>query len=370
MLQLFFWLSTVEGKSPRTVRAARVRNIQKERNIVSTSQPPVPQSVGFLLLDGFTFISLASAIEPLRMANQLSGRELYRWFTLGQDAKPVRASAGLQITPDTSMQETPPLSTVIVCGGMHIQDSVSHEHVLWLQSQARLGRKLGAICTGSWALGKAGLLEGHRCSVHWQCLELMREAFPVADITPHLFSIDRNHLTSSGGTAPMDMMLHIIRSEHGRELAAAISDMFMYERMRDDQDQQRIPLRHTLGANQPKLQAAILLMEAHLDAPLELKVLAYKVGISRRQLERLFQKYLDISPLRYYLKLRLVRAQQLLKHSPLSILKIGTLCGFGSADQFTRSYRGYFGVTPRHERTSSNTHGTTPVHSQAATAST
>lgn len=335
-----------------------------------TSPPPAPHSVGFLLLDGFTFISLASAIEPLRMANQLSGKELYRWCTLGKDAKPVCASAGLQITPDTSMQETPALSTVIVCGGMDIQDSVSHKHVLWLQSQARQGRKLGAVCTGTWALGKAGLLEGHRCSVHWQCLELMREAFPVADITPHLFSIDRNHLTSSGGTAPMDMMLHIIRSEHGRELAAAISDMFMYERMRDDQDEQRIPLRHTLGANQPKLQAAILLMEENLDAPLDLKVLAFKVGISRRQLERLFHRYLDTSPSRYYLKLRLVRAQQLLKQSSSPVLKIGELCGFGSAAHFTRSYRGYFGVTPRDERLSSNTHGTTSTRSQAATAST
>lgn len=317
---------------------------------MSTSQPPAPRSVGFLLLDDFTFISLASAIEPLRMANQLSGKELYRWFTLGKDAKPVRASAGLQITPDANMAEAPALSTVIVCGGMEVQNNVSPGQVLWLQHQAHLGRTLGAICTGSWALGMAGLLGGHRCSVHWQCLAPMREAFPGAQITPHLFSIDRSHLSSSGGTAPMDMMLHLIRSEHGRELAAAISDMFMYERMRDDQDQQRIPLRHTLGENQPKLQAAILLMEAHLDAPLALKALAFKVGISRRQLERLFHKYLDISPSRYYLKLRLIRAQQLLKQTSSPVLKIGALCGFGSAAHFTKSYRGYFGVTPRDER--------------------
>jgi len=323
---------------------------KEERNPVPTSQDPAPRSVGFLLLDDFTFISLASAIEPLRMANHLSGRELYRWCTLGKNAKPVRASAGLQITPDAKMDEAATLNTVIVCGGMSVEDSVSDEHVLWLQHQAYLGRRLGAICTGSWALGKAGLLEGHRCSVHWKCLAPMREAFPDADFTAHLFSIDRSHLTSSGGTAPMDMMLHLIRSEHGRELAAAISDMFMYERMRDDQDQQRIPLRHTLGENQPKLQAAVLLMEANLDTPLELKVLAFKAGISRRQLERLFHKYLDVSPSRYYLKLRLVRAQQLLKQTSSSVLKISALCGFGSAAHFAKSYRDYFGLTPRDER--------------------
>ncbi|QIB08919.1 GlxA family transcriptional regulator [Pseudomonas bijieensis] len=339
------------------MRAARVRNIQKERNTVSTSQPPAPRSVGFLLLDDFTFISLASAIEPLRMANQLSGRELYRWFTLGKNAKPVRASAGLYITPDAKMEQASALNTVIVCGGMNVQDCVSHEHMRWLQHQADLGLQLGAICTGSWALGKAGLLDRHKCSVHWQCLAQMREAFPGADITSHLFSAGTNHLTSAGGTAPMDMMLHLIRREHGRELAAAICDMFMYERMRDDQDHQRIPLKHTLGANQPRLQAAIVLMEANLDVPLELNALAFKVGISRRQLERLFHKYLDISPSRYYLKLRLVRAQQLLKQTSSPVLKIGALCGFGSSAHFTRSYRGYFGVTPRDERASSNTYG-------------
>lgn len=336
---------------------------------MSTSQCPAPRSVGFLLLENFTFISLASAIEPLRMANQLSGKELYRWMILGKGTQSVRASAGLQITPDADMEDAPALNTVIVCGGMEVHNSVSHEHVLWLQHQARLGRKLGAICTGSWALGKAGLLDGHRCSVHWQCLATMREAFPWADITAHLFSIDSSHLTSSGGTAPMDMMLHMIRSEHGRDLAAAISDMFMYERMRDAQDQQRIPLRHTLGANQPRLLAAIVRMEANLDAPLELNALAVEVGVSRRQLERLFHKYLEISPSRYYLQMRLLRAQQLLKLTSSPVLKIGALCGFGSAAQFTRSYRGYFGVTPRDERTSSNTHGTPqPTLSRTATA--
>ena len=321
----------------------------------SAPQGSAPRSVGFLLLDDFTLISLASAVEPLRMANQLSGKELYRWLTLSKGGNPVSASAGLKITPDAKMEEAFDLHTVIVCGGVNIQNRVSHEHVRWLQRQARLSRKLGAVCTGSWALGKAGLLDGDRCSVHWEYLAAMREAFPKSEVTTRLFSIDRNHLTSSGGTAPMDMMLHLIRCEHGRDLAAAISDMLMYERMRGDQDHQRVPLRHTLGANQPKLQAAIILMEANLDEPLEINELAFQVGVSRRQLERLFHRYLDCSPSRYYLKLRLVRARQLLKQTSMPILEIGALCGFVSIPHFARSYRGYFGIIPRDERASSNT---------------
>ena len=180
----------------------------------SGTQPQyrAPQSIGFLLLDNFTLISLASAVEPLRMANQLSGRELYRWTTLSVDGNQVWASDGLQITPDASMHKAPALDTVIVCGGVGIQRTVTREHVSWLQSQARQSRRLGAVCTGSWALACAGLLDGFDCSVHWECLASMQEAFPRVSMSTRLFTLDRNRFTSSGGTAPLDMMLHLINN--------------------------------------------------------------------------------------------------------------------------------------------------------------
>ncbi|WP_132780668.1 GlxA family transcriptional regulator [Pseudomonas aeruginosa] len=239
-----------------------------------------PQSIGFLLLDNFTLISLASAVEPLRMANQLSGRELYRWHTLSLDGRQVWASDGLQITR----------------------------------------------------------------------LAAMQEAFPRVAMSTRLFSIDRNRFTSSGGTAPMDMMLHLIGREHGRELSAAISEMFIYERIRNEQDHQRVPLKHMLGTNQPKLQEIVALMEANLEEPIDLDELAVYVNVSRRQLERLFQKYLHCSPSRYYLKLRLIRARQLLKQTSMSIIEVASVCGFVSTPHFSKCYREYFGIPPRDER--------------------
>ena len=318
-------------------------------------QNRAPQSIGFLLLDNFTLISLASAVEPLRMANQLSGRELYRWSTLSLNGGQVWASDGLQITPDCAVAAAPALDTVIVCGGVGIQRSVTREHPSWLQSQARQGRKLGAVCTGSWALACAGLLDGFDCSVHWECLAAMQEAFPRVVLSTRLFTLDRNRFTSSGGTAPLDMMLHLISREHGRELSAAISEMFVYERIRNEQDHQRVPLKHMLGTNQPKLQEIVALMEANLEEPIELDELATYVSVSRRQLERLFQKYLSCSPSRYYLKLRLIRARQLLKQSPMSIIEVAAVCGFVSTPHFSKCYREYFGIPPRDERTGSNT---------------
>jgi transcriptional regulator GlxA family with amidase domain len=315
-----------------------------------TSKAAPPQSIGFLLLDQFTLISLASAVEPLRMANQLTGQELYRWHTLSLAGEQVWASDGMPITPNSSIINAPMLDTVIVCGGIGIQSAVTREHVTWLRSQARRSKRIGGVCTGSWALAKAGLLDGFDCSVHWEFLAAMQEAFPRVNLSSSLFTLDRDRFTSSGGTAPMDMMLHLISRDHGHELSAAISEMFVYERIRNEQDHQRVPLKHMLGTHQPKLQEVVALMEANLEEPIDLDELANYVGLSRRQLERLFQKYLHSSPSRYYLKLRLIRARQLLKQTPISIVELSVVCGFVSTPHFSKCYRECFGIPPSDER--------------------
>ncbi|RKS17541.1 AraC family transcriptional regulator with amidase-like domain [Pseudomonas sp. WPR_5_2] len=311
------------------------------------------QCVGFLLLDQFTLISLASAVEPLRMANQLSGQELYRWHTFSPGGQPVWASDGVPITPDASWDKPGVADTVIVCGGVGIQSVVTREHITWLKALARQSRRLGGICTGSWALAKAGLLDGYECSVHWEFLAAMQEAFPRVSMSASLFTLDRNRFTSSGGTAPMDMMLHLIGRDHGRELSAAISEMFVYERIRNEQDHQRVPLKHVLGTHQPKLQEIVALMEANLEETIDLDNLAEYVDLSRRQLERLFQKYLNCTPSRYYLRLRLIRARQLLKQTSMSLIELATVCGFVSTPHFSKCYREHFGVPPSDERAGS-----------------
>jgi transcriptional regulator GlxA family with amidase domain len=186
--------------------------------------------------------------------------------------------------------------------------------------------------------------------VHWEFLAAMQEAFPRVGVSTSLFTLDRNRFTSSGGTAPLDMMLHLIGRDHGRELCAAISEMFVYERIRSQQDHQRVPLKHVLGTHQPKLQEIVALMEANLEEPIDLDKLAEYVDLSRRQLERLFQKYVQCTPSRYYLRLRLIRARQLLKQTSMSIVELAYVCGFVSTPHFSKCYREYFGVPPSDER--------------------
>ena len=309
-----------------------------------------PVKFGFLLLDNFTMMALASAVEPLRMANQLSGQELFTWSLITLDGRSVRASDGINIAPDCSASDIETLDGLFIVGGVNIHNSFGRKEVEWVQSIARKKVLVGGICTGSTLLAHAHLLDGYNASAHWECLASLRERYPNIHFNTRLFSIDRDRMTCSGGTAPLDMMLNIISTQHSSSLASAISEMFVYERMRNEADQQRIPLRHLLNSAQPKLVDIVELMEANIEEPIELDDLAVFAGVSRRQLERLFHSYLDCTPSRYYLKLRLGRARQLLKQTTLPVIEVATACGFVSTPHFSRCYRKYMGVSPREER--------------------
>lgn len=310
----------------------------------------ITKKVGFMLLNNFTMISLASAVEPLRMANQLSGETLYEWFTLTEEGLPVSASDGIRITPDSSLLDAVQLDTIIVAGGLNVTRAFTKIQLNWLKMQARKGCRLGAVCTGAYVLAEAGLLDGYDCSAHWEYIAALQETFPRVHCSNRLFSIDRDRMTSTGGTVPLDMMLHMIKQEHGTLLCTAISEMFICDRIRSETDKQKIPLQHVSGTTQPKLVEVVGLMEANLEELIDMDELAHYAGLSRRQLERLFLKYLQCSPSKYYLKLRLLRARQLLKQSNLPIIEISTACGFVSTPHFSKCYREQMGVPPSEER--------------------
>ena len=305
---------------------------------------------GFLLLPDFTMISLSACVEPLRMANRISGRLLYEYRLFSLDGESVAASNGFSLQPVTALDGNEPVDALFVCAGISLD--TAWEPVLLAQLKPLVGRKvaIGAICTGSYLLARIGQLDGHRCTVHWENISDMREEFPQLIISSELFELDGDRYTCSGGTAPMDMMLTLIGRQHGAELAAAISEQFIYERIRGPNDRQRIPLQHRFGSSQPKLIEAVELMESNIEEPMGLDELAGHVGISRRQLERIFRKRLDCAPTRYYLELRLRRARELLLKTPRPVVDIAFSCGFVSPPHFSKCYRAFFSISPRDER--------------------
>lgn len=309
-----------------------------------------PIELGFLLLPQYSMIAFSSAIEPLRMANRLAGQELYRWRAYTLDGEAVPASNGLHVQPDGAAAAAANLSALFVCAGVDVADHCNRETLDLLKRVARPSMSLGALCTGSHVLARAGLLDGYRCTIHWENIAAMREAFPRVVVSYELFEIDRDRYTSAGGTAPLDMMLNLMTQQVGPDIATAVSEAFACERIRGRHDRQRIPLQLRLGTSQPKLIEAVSIMESNIEEPIGLDELAQHVGISRRQLERLFRKHLRCVPTRYYLELRLARARQLLLQTSMSIVDVAFTCGFVSAPHFSKCYRDYFGIPPREER--------------------
>jgi len=306
--------------------------------------------IGFLLVHNFSLIAFSSAFDALRMANRMREEKIYEWRVLTYDGQPITSSSGLTITPDGDVAGGSDLDVLFVCAGDKVHLTLDKPLLSWLRKLAQTKTALGAICTGSYLLAHAGLLNGYRCTIHWENMASMREEFPTAVVTQELFEIDRDRYTCSGGTAPLDMMLNIISRQHGAQLAVAVSEEFICERIRGQHDRQRVPLRLHLGTSQPKLMEAVALMEANLEEPMSLDELARHVQLSRRQLERLFQKHLSCVPTRYYLELRLAKARQLLLQTSMSIVDVAFASGFVSAPHFSKCYRDFYGIPPRDER--------------------
>lgn len=300
-------------------------------------------------------IAFTAAVEPLRLANRASGRQLYAWRVMSHDGTPVDASNGVSISPDSALTsridgDGALFSAIVLCGGVGAEAYRNADVFSFLQRIDRLGVDIGAVCTGTHVLANAGLIGGYKCAIHWENLPAFTESFPDIDVDTHLYEVDRNRFTCSGGTAALDMMVHLVAMEHGDELALKVSEQCQVDQIRPADVVQRMGLRARLGGHHPKLIAAIGRMEENLEDPLSPDALAKFVGLSRRQLERLFRQHVGRAPTQYYLELRLQRARLLLIQTDMPVVDIAVACGFVSASHFSKSYRQQFQHAPRDER--------------------
>lgn len=321
-----------------------------ESRLMSSSSCRSAVHIAFLTLDNYSMIALSNALEVLRMANYISGQALYRWTILSLDGRPAVASNGLPLTPTLAFDQADRPDMLLVCGGVEVGEACNAALDALLVRLAHAGVVLGGLCTGSYALVRAGLMKGYRCAIHWEQLAALHEEFPDVDFCDGLFSIDRDRITCSGGTAPIDMMLHLTAARYGSTLADAISAQFIVERARDGAHHQYVPLAARLGFGREELVHASRLMESHIEEPLAMAELARQAGLSPRQLQRMFRHYLDMSPLQYYLCLRLDRARELLLQTGMSIMDVMVACGFDSSCHFSKAYRERFGHPPSGER--------------------
>jgi transcriptional regulator GlxA family with amidase domain len=304
----------------------------------------------FLTLANYSLIAVANALEPLRMANRLVGREVYEWSIVTPDGQPATASGGLCLSPTSRLDKLGPVDILFVCGGINVREAVSAALLSQLRRLADRRIPLGALCTGGYALARAGLLDHFKATIHWENLSALREEFPRVHISDQLFTIDRERFTCSGGTAPLDLMLHLIQLRLGPRISQLVSEQFIIDRVRKDTDRQYIPLRAQIGLSNRGLIRVAQLMEEHIEKPLSLDMIAKATGLSRRQIERLFKRDLNIVPKRFYLEMRLRRARELLLQTAMPIMGVTTACGFQSPPHFSKCYRNQFGYPPSAER--------------------
>ncbi|GGE93907.1 GlxA family transcriptional regulator [Stappia taiwanensis] len=311
------------------------------------------QKIALVLLDQFSLIAFTSTIEPIRLANRVLGEDFYSWTTYSIDGNAVRASNGCRMSVDGSIADLDDADITLICAGVDVERIALDQQLgAKLRKLNARGRTYGAICTGSYVLARYHLLEGRRCTIHWENLRSFREEFPDIEVSGDLFAIDRNCITCAGGMAALDMMLRVIAIQHGAYLAHEVSEVALYQNMRSGESAQRHDLEARTGISNIKILDAIRIMDLHIEDPLSCQQLAMTVNLSPRQLERLFRRHFDCTPGQYYLKLRLETARDLLRRTSRAVLDVAIACGFASTSHFTKCYRERYHCTPTEERQS------------------
>ena len=324
--------------------------MQRQNTVDVDTAKGSPRRFVFVLLDQFTMLSFAAAIDCLRLANRMSGRELYSWRLIGEGGETVSCSTGTVFHLDGDLDELHRDDTVMLCGGRDVQAATTKRLLNWLRREARRGLIMGGLCTASYALAKAGLLDGKRATIHWENHDSFAEEFTEVELCKSVFVKDGNRWSTAGGTSSIDLFLQIIADHWGEDLANAVADQQIYSSIRTDQDTQRLSIPTRIGVRHPKLSRVIQAMEQNIEDPISPSILAKDVGMSTRQLERLFRRYLNRSPKRYYMELRLQKARNLLMQTDMSVINVALACGFASPSHFSKCYRAHYDTTPYRER--------------------
>lgn len=309
-----------------------------------------PIEIAFVVLPDVNMMALTSAIEPMRVSNMLSGAELYRWRLYSLDGRSVRASNNIVLEVDGSIRDCRRFEIVFVCASWHPDAYDDPKFFAWLREADRKGKRIGAIDTGSIVLARAQLLEGYRATANYDVIDGFSESHPGVLVTDHLFEIDRNRISCSAGTAPLDMMLNLVAERFGPEFTARVASHSFHDKIRDPAESQVQAVRHHGTKITKQVRDAIAVMDRHIESCLSVKEVAKRADLSLGQMERLFRKFFDTTPAEFYMRLRLERGRQFLVYTSMSVLDVAVACGFASQEHFARRFKRAYGHSPRDER--------------------
>lgn len=305
--------------------------------------------VTFLVLSGSSIMSIASAIDPLRAANRVEEREIFRWRIVSTDGGPIITSGRTSIAAER-LDAVRNTDVFIVIAGFGASALNDRALIGGIRKMAAAAGAVGGIESGPWLLARAGLLEGRRATTHWEDLEDFAAVFPGIDVVPDRYVVDGKFFTTGGASPTFDLMLHLIRMRHGMAAALDVASVFIYEQAHAGEEAQPLVSLGRLDDYDPRFAAAVRAMEAAIDAPLTVAAIAKRCGVTARTLETLFLKAIGESPGAYFLRLRLSAARRLVKDSRIPLADIAVRTGFSSAASFSRAFRKAYGASPSNLR--------------------
>ncbi len=309
-----------------------------------------PLTVTFLVLSGSSIMCVASAVDPLRAANRITGETVFDWKAVSVDGVPPITTSGLPVAVGGAFDPTEKPDVLAIIGGFGTREYGAPSLMTAIRRVARGARAFGGIEAGSWMIARAGLLEGRAATTHWEDMEDFTAAFPGTDVRPDRYVIDGPAFTAGGASPTFDLMLHLVRSRLGMAVALDVASVFIYDQARAATDAQPLVSLGRLDGYDPRLAQAIRLMESHIDRPFTTTAIALRTGVTARTLETIFQKSIGETPGAYYLRLRLHAARRLVLDTRLALADVAERCGFSSSSALSRAFSRAFGEAPMHMR--------------------
>lgn len=311
-----------------------------------------PLRMTFLVFSGSSIMCTASALDPLRAANRVAGERLFDWTIVSPDGAPPVTTCGLPVAVEGRFDGHARTDVIVVIGGFGTRLQAAPALVAGLRRAARGARAVGGVEAGTWLLGHAGLLEGRAATTHWEDMEDFAAAFPGCDVRPDRYVIDGPVFTTGGASPTFDLMLHLVRARLGMAAALDVASVFIYDQARAATDAQPLVSLGRLDGYDPRLAAAIRLMETHLDRPLTIAAIARRTGVTARTLEKTFAAAVGETPGAYYRRLRLAAARRLVLDTAEPMVDIAARTGFSGTAAFSRAFSRAFGAPPARMRRS------------------
>ena len=299
-----------------------------------------------LAYDRLCTFEFGCVVELFALARPELAIPWYEFAVCAGERGPLRAAGGIEVHVPHTLRLLESADTIVIPGWRAIEEPPPPGLLRALRRAHERGARLCSICSGVFVLAAAGLLDGRRATTHWRYVERLAARYPRIRVEPNALYVDAGRvLTSAGSAAGLDMLLHLIRSDHGPQVANQVARRLVIPAHREGGQAQFVP-RPVAADERGRLSRLLDFIRAHLGAPHSLTALAARAAMSERTLQREFRAATGQAPYEWIVGERIARAKELLESTRLSTQAVAARVGLGSAESLRHHFRRRVGTTP------------------------